>query len=111
MTQNQRSTQGSTTKQKVAECHHVALVFSKPLLQDQITTEYASRLVSLARAMKHEEYKPALASFCSSTATMTITKNNLVAETSVGVIFFRHLGSAANQISLDETDLSIIGHD
>jgi hypothetical protein len=94
-------------KRKVADCRHVALVFSKPLLQDQITTEYASRLVSLARAMKHDDYKPTLVCFCGSTAT---TNNNLVAETSAGVIFFRHL-CAANQISLDETDLSIIGHE
>jgi hypothetical protein len=89
---------------RFSDCRHVAIVFSKPLWQDQITTEYASRLVSLARAMKYDEYQPALICFCGSTE---ITKNNLVAETSAGVIFFRHL-CAANQISLAKTDLCII---
>lgn len=83
---------------------HVAIVFSKPLWQDQITTEYASRLVSLARAMKFEYYKPHCVCFCGPTKT---TKGNLVAETSAGVIFFRHL-CAANQISLEATELCII---
>ena len=83
---------------------HVAVVFSKPLCQDQITIEYATRLVSLARAMKYEDYQPTLICFCGSTQPR---KGNLVSETSAGVIFFRHL-CTANQISLENTDLRII---
>jgi hypothetical protein len=105
-------------KKKVPECRHVAIVFSKPLWQDQITTEYASRLVSLARAMKHENYRPSLICFCGSAEKTTNSNKkqqnkenkNLVAATSAGVIFFRHL-CAANQIDLDGIDLCIVQHD
>jgi hypothetical protein len=101
-------------KKKVPECRHVAIVFSKPLWQDQITTEYASRLASLARAMKHENYLPSLICFSGSEETTKKKQNkqnkNLVAATSAGVIFFRHL-CTANQIDLDGTDLCIVQHD
>lgn len=85
-------------------CRHVAVVFSKPLSEDQITTEYASRLVSLARTMKFDDYRPDMICFCGSSET---SGEGLVTETSAGVIFFRHLCSA-NHISLDDTNLCII---
>lgn len=96
----------STTKSSVPkpERQDVAIVFGKPLWQDQITAEYASRLALLAHTMKFEDYKPALICFCGST---TPQKDNLVSETSTGVIFFRHL-CAANEISLVGVDLCII---
>jgi len=41
----------------------VAIVFARPLSEDQLTIEYAVRLVSLAKAMKFEGYKPNLICF------------------------------------------------
>lgn len=96
--------EASNVPKEALGCRHVAVVFSKPLWKDQITTEYASRLVSLARAMKDDDYKPTLICFCGSTET---SKSNLVAETSAGVIFFRHL-CATNEISLEDTDLCVV---
>lgn len=85
-------------------CRHVAVVFSKPLSDDQITTEYASRLVSLARFMKYEKYHPVLICFC---GPPEAEDDGLVTATSAGVVFFRHLCSA-NGISLENTNLCII---
>ena len=103
---NDRTEETKVPKQALG-CRHVAVVFSKPLWKDQITTEYASRLVSLARAMKFDDYKPILICFSGSTET---SKSNLVAETSAGVIFFRHL-CATNGISLEDTNICIAGQD
>eukprot|EP00531_Pseudo-nitzschia_arenysensis_P017964 CAMPEP_0116138224 /NCGR_PEP_ID=MMETSP0329-20121206/12673_1 /TAXON_ID=697910 /ORGANISM="Pseudo-nitzschia arenysensis, Strain B593" /LENGTH=613 /DNA_ID=CAMNT_0003633203 /DNA_START=285 /DNA_END=2126 /DNA_ORIENTATION=- len=88
----------------------VAIVFGRPLGEDQITIEYAIRLVSLAKAMKFEGYKPNLICFCgpastptnSHTTNTTTTKNRSV--TSIGVEFFQKL-CADNGISLEGTDL------
>mmetsp|Transcript_40443 Transcript_40443/g.97620 ORF Transcript_40443/g.97620 Transcript_40443/m.97620 type:complete len:546 (-) Transcript_40443:197-1834(-) len=88
-------------------CRHVAVVFSKPLSDDQITTEYASRLVSLARLMKYENYRPELICFCGSPLA---EGDGLVTATSAGVVFLRHLCSA-NEISLENTNLCIITQD
>ena len=105
--EHNENTHDMKDSKKVPEICNVAIVFAKPLWQDQITIEYVSRIVSLARAMKYEDYKPALICFCGATET---TKDNLVAETSAGVIFFRHL-CAANDISLENTNLCIIQQD
>ena len=88
----------------------VAIVFGRPLCEDQITIEYAFRLVSLAKAMKFEEYKPSLICFCgpassmpaSTTANTTATKHR--SAPSIGIDFFEHLCST-NDISLEGTDL------
>lgn len=88
-------------------CKDVAMVFSKPLYQDQITTEYASRLVLLAQIIKDDNYSPSLICFCGSTKPKL---DNLVSETSAGVMFFRHL-CAANDISLENMDICIINHE
>ncbi len=97
---------GKITKRRPT-CSNVAMVFSKPLCKDQITTEYVSRLTLLAHIMKDENYRPSLICFCGSTKPK---QDNLVAETSAGVIFFRHL-CAANDISLDDVDICIIKHE
>lgn len=88
----------------------VAIVFGRPLCDGEITIEYAARLVSLAKAMKYEGYKPSLVCFCgpssspqvSTTASASTTKQPSVP--SIGVEFFRHLCSI-NDISLEGTDL------
>jgi hypothetical protein len=92
---------------KIKELYDAAIVFSKPLWKDQITKEYASRLISLARAIKDENYQPALICFCGSKKTKN---GSLVAATSAGIVFFRHL-CAANQISLEETDFCVAQHE
>jgi hypothetical protein len=96
-------TESTQVPKRSLGCRHVAVVFSKPLCEDQITTEYASRLVSLARAMQFDDYRPDIICLCGSSET----SEGLVAETSAGVIFFRHL-CAANDISLNDTNLCII---
>lgn len=87
----------------------VAIVFARPLSEDQLTIEYAVRLVSLAKAMKFEGYKPNLICFMGPASSSTFTtvdtttaKHDSV--TSIGVEFFRQL-CLANEISLEETDL------
>eukprot|EP00980_Cylindrotheca_fusiformis_P028152 scaffold22583_cov106-Cylindrotheca_fusiformis.AAC.23 len=97
-------TEATEIPKKSLGLRHVAVVFSKPLREDQITIEYASRLVSLARSMKFDDYKPDMICFCGSS---TPAEGGLVTDTAAGVIFFRHL-CMANDIPLDETILSII---
>lgn len=100
-------TNSETGSAKKSEYRDVAMVFSKPLSKDQITIEYASRLVLLGQMMKYDDYRPSLICFCGSTKPK---QDNLVAETSAGVLFFRHL-CAANDISLEGSDLCIVDHD
>jgi hypothetical protein len=103
---NDRSPGEKLVAQK-EEFRNVAVVFSKPLWKDQITTEYASRLTLLAHMIKEDDYQPSLICFCGSSKPK---KDNIVTESSAGVIYFRHL-CAANCISLDTIDLCIINHD
>jgi hypothetical protein len=57
--------------------------------------------------IKEDDYQPSLICFCGSSKPK---KDNIVTESSAGVIYFRHL-CAANCISLDTIDLCIINHD
>jgi len=86
----------------------VAIVFARPLSKGELTIEYAVRLVSLAKAIKFEEYKPNLICFCGPASSSTSITVDTVAKygsaTSIGVEFFQHLCSA-NGISLEGTDL------
>jgi hypothetical protein len=87
----------------------VAIVFARPLSEDQLTIEYAARLASLAKAMKFEGYKPTLICFFGPTSLAAPTKVDTSASkhksiTSIGVEFFKRL-CAVNEISLEETDL------
>jgi hypothetical protein len=84
---------------------HVAVVFSKRLVNDQITAEYASRLQSLARALQ-DGYRPLLICFCGPNEPV---KGGLVSESAVGVVFFQHL-CASIDISLDDIPLAIVPH-
>ena len=49
--------------------YSVAIVFSKPLLDDQITIEYASRLAMLARSIQDGSFRPDLICLCGTSAT------------------------------------------
>jgi hypothetical protein len=91
----------------IHQTYNVAVVFARPLVEDKITIEYAFRLVSLAKAMKFEGYKPSLICFCgpsSSSPSTCIDTTTAVSVTSTGVKFLKHL-CLANEISLEGTDL------
>jgi hypothetical protein len=91
-------------KNTQAPCH-VAVVFSKRLVNDQITAEYASRLQSLALALQ-DGYQPLLICLCGPNEPV---KGDLVSETAAGVVFLRHL-CASIDISLDGIPLAIVPH-
>lgn len=95
--------------------HQVAIVFARPLVDDQVTIEYASRLMSLAKLIKFEGYRPDLICFFGSQSSVISSHygqpddgrrhvGTAVSETAAGVIFFRHL-CAANNVSLADTDM------
>jgi hypothetical protein len=104
---------------------HIAVVISKPLVQDQITLEYSCRVRALAKAMTgnvtdmHSDgdisggsanvsdymdtmeaspYKPSIICFLGAMAS-----GNLLADADAGYLYFHHL-CAANQISLEGVD-------
>eukprot|EP00536_Pseudo-nitzschia_multiseries_P008733 jgi/Psemu1/297026/fgenesh1_pm.228_\ len=99
-------------KQKNLIHTDVAIVFARPLHEGQLTIEYAVRLVSLAKAMKFEGYKPSLICFsgpaptngASTAATAVESASNSDSVTLVGIEFFRQL-CEANDISLKQTNL------
>uniref|UniRef100_A0A6V0A4G1 Uncharacterized protein n=2 Tax=Pseudo-nitzschia australis TaxID=44445 RepID=A0A6V0A4G1_9STRA len=101
-------------KKKYLIHNDVAIVFARPLSDGQLTIEYAVRLVSLAKAMKFEGYKPNLICFSgpasangastSSTTVESAAESKCDSVTSVGVEFFQQL-CIANEISLEETNL------
>jgi hypothetical protein len=95
--------------------HDVAILFARPLIEDQITIEYASRLISLAKAIKFENYRPEWICFCSSLGNRRIhykqrAQQNSVSATAAGEDFFRQL-CAANDIVLEGIGLCQISHD
>ena len=80
----------------------IAVVFARPLVDGQISMEYASRLASLARSIESDSYRPDLVYFCGS---LSPKRNfDVVPEGAAGIVYFRHL-CAANNISLDGIDL------
>jgi len=89
--------------------YDVAIVFSRPRVDNEITIEYAFRLVSLAKAIKFEGYKPNLVCFCGPSSSSTSMDTTGVSVTSTGVEFFRHV-CLVNDISLMEMDLCEIPH-
>jgi hypothetical protein len=89
--------------QETSTCH-VAVVFSKPLVDDQVTIEYAARLISLARGMKDDSYTPVLICLLNNQLP---TDGNTISDATAGYVYFRHL-CASHDISLDETPISIV---
>ena len=106
-----------------SKVRHIAVVISKPLVQDQVTLEYACRLRALAKAimpkdeqennignankamddeeddMDERNYRPSIICFVGET-----TSGNLVSDADAGYIYFNHL-CASNQISLEGIDI------
>ncbi|VEU37420.1 unnamed protein product [Pseudo-nitzschia multistriata] len=113
-----KSSSSKLRKKKDSNLIHndVAIVFARPLVEGQLTIEYAVRLVSLAKAMKFEGYKPSLICFCSpasANGASTLSSQSTIRSasksksdgvTSMGFEFFRQL-CVANEISLDGTSL------
>lgn len=81
--------------------YNVAVVFSKPLVRDQITVEYASRIRTLCRMFTEDpEFRPSLVCFCGCKSS----GNNHVSDVDAGYIFFRHMCEAQN-VDLDEVGI------
>ena len=77
--------------------YHVAIVFGKPLIRDQVTTEYATRIRTLAKILKEEpQFRPSLICF-----TGGISPGNYISDASAGYMYFRHL-CAAQSIPIDD---------
>ena len=74
---------------------HVALVFSKPLVNNRITVEYATRFQSLLRAIIQDNYQPLVVCICGNnkepTTSDMASSSLLVSETAAGAAYFQHL--------------------
>mmetsp|Transcript_202 Transcript_202/g.506 ORF Transcript_202/g.506 Transcript_202/m.506 type:complete len:659 (-) Transcript_202:44-2020(-) len=67
--------------------YHVVIIFGKPLINDQVTIEFANRIRTLAKLLKEEpEFRPSLICF-----TGGVSPGNYVSDASAGYLFFRHL--------------------
>ena len=113
--ENKMKKKSKKTKRRLRQA---AIVFAKPLIDDQITIESASRLVSLAKAIKFENYRPEWICFCPSLGGGSwkddyvpglskkkdayARRHSSVSETAAAIVFFRHL-CASNDISLEGT--------
>jgi len=85
-----------------AATYNVAVVFGKPLVRDQITVEYSSRIRTLARLFKDNPlFRPSLICFTGCTAP-----SNHVSDADAGYIFFRHMCEAQG-IDLEGVDVLI----
>jgi hypothetical protein len=74
----------------------IVVLFGKPLLHDQVTVEYASRIRTLGRLlMDPETPKPDLVCFCGG-----IQNGNHISDADAGFMFFQHLCTNEG-ISLD----------
>jgi hypothetical protein len=75
---------------------HIAAILAKPLMQDQVTVEYANRIRRLVTSMRTENYVPDVVAFIGGIGS----DDNCVAEADAGYVFFRHLCSSQH-ISLE----------
>ena len=64
---------------------HVAIVFCKALIKDDLTIEHALRIQRLVRALEHENYKPDVICFIASNAAACGL------DCALGYRYFRHL--------------------
>ena len=109
--ENERKLQQRHSRKSMVK--HVAVIFSKSLINDMVTLEYACRLRALAKALLETEddgemgneegngngngitYKPSVICFVGDRSS-----GNVVSDADAGYLFFRHL-CQANNISLD----------
>ena len=94
--------EGDWRLRQSATTYNVAVVFGKPLVRDQITVEYSSRIRTLARLFKDNPlFRPSIICFTGCTAA-----GNHVADADAGFIFFRHMCEAQG-IDLDGVEVLI----
>ena len=80
--------------------YHVALVFGKALLQDQVSVEYASRIRALVKLIATDS-TITLVCFCGGVAP-----GNHIADADAAYVFFRHLCASQN-IGVDHLEVYI----
>jgi hypothetical protein len=85
---------------------NVAVILSKPLVDDQITLEFAARIQRLVRAMQYEDYRPDVICFVegygkSSSSSNSHNRNattlrvgGVAADCDMGYSYLRHLATA-----------------
>ena len=77
---------------------HVAIVFGKSLINDQVTIEYATRLRTLAKMLRDEpSFHPSLICF-----TGGVSGDNAISDAAAGYVYFRHLCDIQN-ITIDDS--------
>ena len=81
--------------------HEIVVVFGKPLIDDQVTVEYASRIRTLALLLKEHELEPDLICFCGD-----ISKGNHISDADAGFLFFKQI-CADEGISLKDMKLFV----
>jgi hypothetical protein len=96
--------------------YHVAIVFGKGLINDQISIEYATRIRTLVKLLKEEEaFQPKLICFTGgnknsgtggSDASSSSEVENSISDASAGYVYFRHL-CASQDIHLDTSITNI----
>jgi len=64
----------------------IFVLFGKPLMNDQVTVEYAARIRSLAMLLQEKKTMPDLVCFCGG-----VRKNNHISDADAGFMFFKHL--------------------
>jgi hypothetical protein len=94
---------GGEWNDRNATTYHVAIVFGKPLIQDQVTVEYATRIRTLVKLLKEEpNFCPKLICFTGGTAS----QGNLISDASAGYVYFRHLCASQN-VTIDSLTTKI----
>ena len=74
--------------------YHVAIVFGKALICDQVTVEYATRIRTLVKLLQDEPtFCPKLICF---TGGVSVDQGNSISDASAGYVYFRHLCAAQN---------------
>jgi len=92
--------------------YHVAIVFGKGLIHDQISIEYATRIRTLVKMLKEEEgFRPKLICFTGGNKNTeesgsNSNENNSISDASAGYVYFRHL-CASQDIHLDHSQTNI----
>lgn len=92
---------------------HVAVVFARPLIDNQITVEYASRIRRLVKAIKLEDYNPDLVCFVETETARPkgFTQPSKLPSSSAGYLFFRHLCAAQGIALPSDMEVYIQGVD
>lgn len=96
--------------------YHVAIVFGKGLIQDQISIEYASRIRTLVKLLKEEEgFRPKLICFTGGNknsdevmqgAPTDVVTSSSISDASAGYVYFRHL-CASQGIPFDHLQTNV----